>query len=515
MRSDIMEVELKLLLAPSHIAAFRRHVLLKKYAVAGPTRQQLVSTYFDTPDLYLWKHQSALRVRKIGRQWVQTFKAGGRVEAGLHQRHEWESEVAGCHPDLESLEALIGQETPWERILSEPGLADCIEPIFSTRFRRTVWMLHMGPGQEVELALDQGIIQHGEAQIPISEIELELKSGNSAPMFDLALELQKKVPLRVSNISKAERGYALLAPHPQHAVKATRLALPRGLNLEQGFQAIIGNCLVQVQANETAVEQTDPEGIHQMRVGLRRLRSALRLFDDVIHCPEELLSELRWLASGLGPARDWHVFSETTLKSVMRDCPDIQMLQKLQQAAAAVTAEKEREAAEFVGSLRYSRLLLMIGSWMEGMKWRKSLAQPEPERQAELEKFAARLLTHFHGKLLKKGKKLRNGTPAERHKVRIAAKRTRYSAEFFQSLYPKKQIHHYVDTLADLQELIGQYHDDMAAGGLLEQLAHAQPDIAQGAGFVEGFLAARTKQWHLTIDKPWRKFSSLHEPELN
>ena len=207
-----MEIELKLLLDPADAAAFRRHPLLRQQAIAKPRVQQLTSIYFDTPDLLLWRHDAALRVRLVNRDWIQTLKGGGQVAAGLHQRHEWESHVDGAHPDLLALSDLVGHGTNWAKILAAVALTDQLAPIFTTKFRRTLWLLQLAHGGEVELALDQGEVQHGAARVPISEVELELKSGDPAELFEFALQLQNAVPLRVGNISKAERGYALVAP---------------------------------------------------------------------------------------------------------------------------------------------------------------------------------------------------------------------------------------------------------------------------------------------------------------
>src|SRR5438445_9391667 len=79
----IMEIELKLLLDPADVAAFRRHPLLRRQASAKPRTQQLTSIYFDTPDGHFWQHDAALRVRRVKRDWIQTLKGGGQVAAGL------------------------------------------------------------------------------------------------------------------------------------------------------------------------------------------------------------------------------------------------------------------------------------------------------------------------------------------------------------------------------------------------------------------------------------------------
>src|SRR5690606_26320061 len=106
------------------------------------------------------------------------------------------------------------------------------------------------------------------------------------------------------------------------AVKSTAIVLERNDSVEQGFQKIIGNCLQQVQANEAGVlDGGYPESVHQTRVGLRRLRSAIRMFDSVIPCPPALREEIAWLSQELGVARDWDVLSESTIPRIA-DIPE-------------------------------------------------------------------------------------------------------------------------------------------------------------------------------------------------
>ncbi|MDB5769528.1 MAG: Adenylate cyclase, partial [Collimonas fungivorans] len=214
-----MEIELKLLLEPRDVASFRRHPLLTHYATGKPQSRQLTSIYFDTPELYLQQNHTALRVRKVGTRWVQTCKSGGQAAAGLHQRPEWESDISGAAPDLQALRGLLEPGSAVAALLSAPDLANRLLPIFTTQFKRTIWLLRSQAGDEVELALDQGEILHGDKSIAISEIELELKSGAAASLFELALALQQTLPLRAANASKAERGYAMHAPRERAVVK--------------------------------------------------------------------------------------------------------------------------------------------------------------------------------------------------------------------------------------------------------------------------------------------------------
>ena len=202
-----METELKLLIAPADVAAFRRLALLKQFAIARPATRLLRNTYFDTPELSLREHGMELRVRRVGRVAIQTLKAAGQAaEAGLHQRQEWETRVTGPRPELASLIMLVGVGSTWDNVLGMPGLAQDLAPIFGSEVRRTVWKLQLAQGAEVELTLDQGALSHGDGREPISEIKLELKAGAPGALFDLALQLQEQAPLRVGNRSKSARG---------------------------------------------------------------------------------------------------------------------------------------------------------------------------------------------------------------------------------------------------------------------------------------------------------------------
>jgi triphosphatase len=504
-----VETELKLLLAPADVAAFRRLALLKQLATGKPVTRLLRSTYFDTPELHLKKHGLALRVRRVGRTATQTLKAFWQAaQAGLHQRQEWETRVTGPQPELAALMALVGAGSPWEKVLRTPSLAQSLTPIFGSDVRRTVWHLRLAQGAEVELALDQGELRHGDQHEPISEIELELKSGTPEALFDLALQLQEQVPLRVGNLSKSARGYALQAPVAAAAVKARPVVLSRDLCVDEGFRVIAGNCLAQMQDNEPGVVQgLDPEWIHQMRVGMRRLRSALRLFAPWIPFPPALQQELAWLSGELGAARDADVLADSTLPKVIEACPQEADWLPLKRLASTIARKKRQQAAAAVASVRYSRLMLGLVGWLQAMRWHDSLDEAALGALAEpLEKRATQILDRRHKKLIKSGKRLKHGTPEERHQVRIAAKKARYATEFFQSLHPAGRVKRYVRRLAALQDALGWLNDAAVASRLLRGVEVDHPDLVGSASFARGYLCATAKQDLPGLGKLWEQF---------
>ncbi len=510
-----METELKLLIAPTDVAAFRRLALLKQFAISRPVTRLLRNAYFDTPERQLRALGMELRVRRVGRVSIQTLKAGGRVaEAGLHRRHEWESRVVGPLPDIASLIALVGAGSAWEKALVKPGLAQDLAPIFDSEVRRTAWNLRLAQGAEVELALDQGVLRHGDQREPISEIELELKVGSPEALFDLALQLQEQVPLRVGNLSKSERGYRLQAPASAAAVKAGPVVLNGGMAIEDGFRVIVRSCLKQMQDNEAVVARgVDAESLHQMRVGMRRLRSALRIFARWIPLPQALQLELAWLGAELGAARDADVLADGTLPVVIEGCPKETALLPLGRFASTVAAEKRRQAGAAVASVRYSRLMLGLVGWLQASRWRGSLDEGSLGALAEpLEKQATKILRRRHGKLIKSGKRLAQGTPEERHQVRIEAKKARYATEFFQSLYSAGNVRRYLKRLSSLQDALGWLNDIAVADLMLHEIEVSRPELSGSACFTRGYLCAAAKQDLLGLRRLWRPFRSMRPP---
>ncbi len=511
-----MEVELKLVVDPKFKEALLRHPLLNGHAASKRQEQTLADTYFDTPDLRLRQSDIGLRVRRVNGGWVQNIKSGGAVHGGLHTRHEWESPVSGAAPELTRLRDVVDDKRTRRNVLDAASTGKGLAPIFTTKVKRMAWELHPESGDLIECALDQGRLECGGKNTAITELELEMKSGDPVHLFDLALALQKDIPLQIGNQSKADRGYALLTSAPPAAVKATRLVLSERMSVEEAFQQMLFNTMAQIQDNvEGVAERHDVESLHQMRVGMRRLRSALSMYKRVLHLPQDLQQEVDWLATELGDARDWDVLAGATLASVARDLPEPAEIAGVQKAAADIAQEHHVAVAAVVGSARYTRLLLNLTRWVQAMGWHDDqptmdaaggqLAQP-------VTKFARATLKRDQRRLRRRAAKLSEATPADRHAVRIAAKKTRYAAEFFSSLFSPKTVQPYIKALTGLQDELGYLNDAAVAHRLLATMPAAQPELAAGVGFVKGFLAARTTNDDKEVIALWQRFERLGMP---
>ena len=511
-----MEVELKLLIDPKHKDALLRHPLLNADAKSKPHEQSLSDTYFDTPDLRLRHSDVGLRVRQVNGGWVQNIKSGGTVHGGVHSRNEWESPVAGPAPELARLRDVVDDKKTRRDVLGSAAMGKGLAPIFTTKVKRTVWDLHLKTGEHIECALDQGRLECGGKKAAISELELELKSGDPAHLFDLALALQQDIPMHIGNRSKADRGYDLFESRAPAAVKATPLALSANMSAEQAFQQIAFNTLTHMQDNADGVaERHDVESLHQMRVGLRRLRSALGMFKALLHLPPELQQELDWLAQELGDARDWDVLSGSTLPALAQDLTAPVTIDGVQKAAADSAQQHHVTAAAAVGSPRHTRLMLGITRWVQAMGWHQdqaAMAAAGNKLRQPVTKFARQTLKRDQRRLRSRADKLRAATPADRHRVRIAAKKTRYAAEFFGSLFKPNSVRAYVKALTGLQDELGYLNDAAVADRLLTGMPGAQPHLESEVGFVRGFLAARAKNDDKKIIQLWKRFARIDMP---
>jgi len=452
------EVELKLEVPPKTIGKLKRMRSLRRGN--GHARdKELVSVYFDTAKHKLRKHGMSLRVRHIGDARVQTVKANRQSAAGLFQRHEWEAPIKSDTPDLRKVRrtALDG--------LDGRKLARTLKPVFETRVHRTVLPLERN-GSRIELTLDQGQVRLGRKSAPISEVELELKRGRPAYLFTVARDLAQRVPARFAVRSKADRGYDLVGDQPVAAVRAHTIALAPRMSTGEALHAIALGCLHHIAANEPAVRAHDAEGVHQMRVGLRRLRAAMAVFAELLDDEEtaRLKSELKWLTSELGPARDLDVYVTGNIRPLQRSLPDKRGIDALQSDLEARRAGAFTRAKKAVESPRYRTLLLDTLGWIESGHWTTTGDELIAAlRRRAAGDFARDELARRAAKISKKAGKLAKLDARGRHKLRIAIKKLRYASEFFACLFarPKarKRMRRFERQLKRLQDRLGALND--------------------------------------------------------
>ncbi|GAB4363217.1 MAG: CYTH and CHAD domain-containing protein [Kiloniellaceae bacterium] len=512
-----VETELKLRGDPEALQRLWQAEPLRSPGGAAPKVKRLENVYYDTADLRLRKRGLAFRIRRDGTRFIQTVKTGDTAASAVLSRGEWEGEVPSLEPQPEivddpQIRAALGLLLPGE-----------LRPVFTTRMHREVVELNgadsLGRVKVIEAAFDRGEIEAAGLREPVAEIELELREGPAGALFDLALALQDIAPTQIETRSKSARGYALATGRRPAWVRADALGLTAAMPADDALAAVLENCLRHWSANEpAALDGSDPEGVHQMRVGLRRFRSALAVFGDLL--PQEQLdwlkTEARWTLNALGPARDWDVFQTDLLAPLEADRPADPDLTALRAAARERQQRAYRDLREALATPRYTRFLLRLGGWLEDRAWHGAgltAAQTAALGQPLLT-LADALLAKRHRQVMKRGKGFKDLPVAARHELRIAVKKLRYTTEFFRDLYPAKREKAYLAALRGLQESLGHLNDVAVAEHLLADLTEASPpgtgarQLERAAGKVIGWYARALLDFEPQMRHTWKSFAA-------
>jgi inorganic triphosphatase YgiF len=479
-----VEIELKFAIPAGRAA----ETLAAIGALAGAQPQPLTSVYYDTSKGSLRRAHMALRVRRSPSGFTQTLKDGGD---GGFSRGEWEAKVKGPKPEPGLLRG-----TPAGRLLPKDVK---LEPTYVVDVRRRTALVEEGESR-IELAFDEGVAKARGEEAPFAELELELKSGPEWGLFALARRLAAQGDLTLSFTTKAERGSTLARPPRSFAHKFEPPALTPQMTAGQAFQATARACLRQITTNaERLRHRASPEVIHQMRVGLRRLRSLITSFKKVVTDArlEAIKAELKWITGELDAARNLDVLLHGDYRAAVAQKDDADGLKGLGVRLRGARRMAYVRAVGAAESERFRRLLVDLMVWIEAGPW--TAADVTARRRAEpIRKFAEAELAKRRRKIARQARQLRDLAPEARHKLRIEAKKLRYAADAFVGLFDRpKRARAFVDALKAVQDTLGELNDIVVG----EQLAHeaaavpgrAETDSAFVAGRITGAQKARVE----------------------
>lgn len=441
------EIELKLSIAVGDAG---------KIIAAGlfPGRKKSVrqtSIYFDTADHVLVKSGISVRIRTVRRRKVQTVKL---TRGNLFRRGEWECAVSDDVPVLDKASPLAD---------FFDGHPEPLVPLFRVENMRSLWSLSDADAV-LEINLDRGEIVTSDRRWPLCELELELKAGNPSALFHWARQIDAFVPVRLGVVSKCEAGYRLIDSSGGSS-KAEPVLIDNEMRVSEAFQHIIRNCLRQFRLNEDVLlVASNTDALHQARVALRRLRSALKLFQPMVNGGrfERLSEDLKWLTGALGRARDIDVLLSEDLPVEMH----IQLHQARLEAYAQVRSALESPKAR--------HLILDVMEWIEVGKWLHRTARADI-RDALVPQFAHERIEAMFIKIRRGGRHLDAMKENERHALRKQVKKLRYSVEFFSGVYSSAQFRkhriRFLAALEELQDRLGALTDQTMRRALLEELA--------------------------------------------
>jgi inorganic triphosphatase YgiF len=468
----IVETELKFQVPAEALPAIRTSM-----STSTSRAVTLRARYFDTPDRRLAAAGIALRLRLEGDRWVQAVKAPG-VSAMVRFEHEVDLGAHDADPQPDT--ALHAGTAMAPRLAAALAVGGGpLQVVFETRVLRNLRLLRCA-GALVEVAFDVGELVAGTRRAPLCEVEFELKRGAVDGMLLLAARWVQRHGLWLDVRSKAERGDRLargVAAGP--AVMAAAPAIDAEMSGDTALRCIVGACLAQVLPNaaDVAAGVAGPEQLHQLRVGLRRLRCALALFGGLSATADAAWAvQLRDVFGKLGASRDRDMLVASVLPALRAaGAPDL----------ALPAATGEAQPAEALRGVAFNRLLLGL------LGFAQSVSPPlEVDATERIGACMGPPLKHLRRQLRDDAAGFAGCDEAARHRARKRLKRLRYGLEFTAPLWAPKRLKRCLAKLKTAQELLGRYHDLAVA----EQAFRAHAASDPKAWFAVGWLQAQREQ---------------------
>ena len=470
-------------------------------AVAGRVRcarMRLQAAYHDTAERTLATAGLALRMRREGRLWVQTLK-GATDDSMTRLEH---NVARGAGAAMPPVDAKLHAGTPVGEtllaLLARQG-APALSVLYRTDILRRSRRLRTARGR-IELAFDVGGIHAGDRRAGVLELEIELLAGSKLAVLDTARGWLPRFGLWLDVRSKAERGDLLARGVPMAPPRqAAAVRLTPGTCAAQAWQAVLRSCVDQitVNASQIAAGEHGPEHVHQLRVGLRRLRSALRLFEG-LGADAALDEPATALFRRLGGARDQVVIEgefAAGLLAAMRAAGvsgDAPVATPACADASPTEVLRERASQTFM-------LDLLAACQVQGATDREGEGAgaggadadaDAPEPDMALRERLAQRLNRWHRQMIADTERFADLDDAGRHRLRKRAKRLRYAAEFCGALFERRALRRYLRCLRALQERLGALGDVVMAMQAFARHLESDPR----AMFALGWLAGRREQ---------------------
>jgi inorganic triphosphatase YgiF len=495
------ETELKLLISKGSEKRLAEHPIFEVLHATKAKTERIVTTYFDSPDQDLARRGMSLRVRRSGSKRIQTVKSGsgGGPATGRTER-EWP--LSGDKPDVSLVTRAMGADAiPRE-------IQDDLQPTVVTDVVRTTRTLRFD-GSRIEAAIDSGSIAAGQKKQPIHELELELGEGRPGALYRLALALHAATPLEVEVESKAARGNRLRSGDAPKPKEESHVSLARDVTGLAALRQIVASGLDHLLSNKSAALAGDAEGIHQARVAIRRLRSALLLFEPRLDARTiaAFQGELKRIGKVIGEARDWDVFSLEMLPKSFGDIKEGDWGSLMREAADCERQSAEASSAAEIEAPSFTALVLGLSAWVEEDRGRKNRLGDEDLERPLLE-IAPKLLDRLARKVERRGRRLgARASATELHLLRKSLKKLRYSVDFVSALYPRKAVKRFVRRTKDLLKTLGDINDAETAITLSERLAeNRRVDLAGAVSILAHNQRQSTDAALPKLEKQWAAF---------
>ena len=502
MRHEQRELEIKVQLNKSDIARLNRRLSTIKLASGEPSRQELRSIYFDTSSHSLREMGVSLRLRQQGNTWIQTIKADKAIKGGVSNPIEIELPVQTGKPDL----AKFGHTELGRAVKKAVGKAP-LRQLFETEVRRTRHNIKAN-GSEMELALDEGELKAKSKSRKLCEAELELKSGHVSGLLETAERIFAGSELVFSTRSKSDLGYELVLGTKSEAraeEERDRTEIQPSDTCLQAFTIIFASVREQIVTNFRAVlHSADARGPHQLRIGLRKLRTAIRALRPLAnsHSLQTFDDMAGELARGVGSLRDIDALVSTIWRPLESAAPDKAGMLDLQRVLLKQRQAKYKEIRTNLAGAEWSRLQLYL------VLWPLTLGDVDGVHQPVVE-YARKILQGRWKKVRALGRRLDELTPEARHDMRKSLKQLRYLSEFFAPLYAKRDSRLFIEKLKQLQDVFG-YLNDVYMAGQLRSTHGLSPAAMSMAHYALGWHEAEAKHVWRKAGRAWKQLEAAN-----
>jgi inorganic triphosphatase YgiF len=473
------------------------------------------TVYFDTPDCALASSGFSLGVRRVGRFRVQTLISLGQTGIGATPRDRYEKEwrLSGDAPDIELL-----RMTPVAPIF-DFGARSVLHPVFAIKLARTVYAMQLDDvvgaqnSARLEIVVDEGAISAGAATEAVHDIRFELKSGPRAALYRFALALNAELPLSIASENNARRGFRLRSGRGQAARKPPSIMLPPRVTMEGSLRRILESGLAQFIGNLSAVDPDgDGEGVHQCRVAIRRLRSALALFKGILQddAARRFERQLRQFGRVFGEARDWDVFVLETIPRASDEGMDGAWLNLLLKPADAARVDAYRTVSRLIEGQELTEFVLAFAAWTAGAIAVEAQTAAGRIADAPMRDLTPDLLDRLAATVTKRGRHLHRRSSEELHTLRKRFKKLRYAVEFLGCLYDSKDVKHYRLACEELQEVLGAINDAAATDALVARIAESPNGarLAPSIGVLSRWTARHRAVALARLPVIWRGFKA-------
>jgi inorganic triphosphatase YgiF len=501
------ELELKVELSKADLERLAGELSVDDLAIGHTERKSLRTVYFDAPEHDLHAIGISLRLRKQDSGWLQTVKADHHVHGGISNPVELEVLLTNSEPDLGKI-----ADNKIKKAVKQAVKGTSLRPVFETVVQRTTRNIRVH-GSEIELALDEGEVHAGQTRKALREAEFELKSGSAEDLLLAAEKLLSGHELKLSTRSKADRGYCLALGKRGTGAEPEKARLPhlrRKETCSQAFSDILESATRQILTNRKAVLDTDdPDAAHQLHIGLRRLRSALRALRPLMDGASLRAFEqsAREMGRCVGKLRDADVLISGIIAPIETVASDKTGFPELHDALVRDRRAKRDDVRAALRGAGWSKLGLYLTIWPRTLEDRRDLDQ-------RVIQHARRVLAKAWKKPAKLGQKLRTLDVEGRHEMRKALKTLRYQAEFFAPLFNTTKTEPFIADLKNVQDVFGYINDVRMVPHLIEAQQKHQPSVAvaRAASYVAGRHEAEAARVWQKASKVWKALK--HSPHF-